>query len=76
MDQDDAEKRIADLKRPYGKQRRSDLRPAQLPEPQPTNAAAETGSGDRKPAGMWNFVGSLWNGLVVAFLGVASGLPS
>jgi hypothetical protein len=72
MDQDDVEKRAADLKRPHGKRRGSDLQPAQPPRPQPANAAPETGSGGRKPAGIRSLLTGMWTGILLVALGVGA----
>ena len=72
MDQDDPEKRVADLKRPHGKQRRSDLQPTQLQEPQPANAAPEAGSGSRKSAGFRSLLTGMSTGILLVAFGVGA----
>jgi hypothetical protein len=70
MDHDDAEKRVADRKRPHGKRRASDLSPAQPPRPQPANAAPETGSGSSKPTRIRYLLTGMWTGILLVALGV------
>ena len=72
MDQGDQQKR-ADLNRPHGKRRVSDLSSAQPPQAQqqPTNAAPETGSGSREPARAWSLAKGLVPGMFLVALGVS-----
>ena len=70
MDQDDPEKRVADLERQLGEQHVSDLPPAQPPQPQPANAAPETGNGSRMAARTSSLATGVWMGIFLVAFGV------
>jgi hypothetical protein len=69
---DDPEKRVADLKRPHGKPRRSHLQPTQPREPQPANAEPEAGSGRPKSAGIRALLTGMSTGILLVAFGIGA----